>query len=104
MSLLRGFLNQTCTVFPYLRDGAGEPVYGEPEVRPCRLDAGTELRSDLMGQSGTLLEAPAEARLFLEGPGVPVKSRVTLGGRDYVVLACLEYRAFGRHHVELVLK
>ena len=103
MSLLRCFLNDTCQIFPYLREGAGEPLYGDPEPRRCRLDEGIRLRADLTGLSGTVLEAPGGARLFLEGDPVPVKSRVVVRGRDFAVTACHLCEAFSGHHVELEL-
>ena len=104
MSLIRCLLREECRIWPYIREGAGESIYGEMEERPCRFEPGLHLKQDLPGVNGTLLEVPGVGVLFLEGNEVPVRSRVALGDREYEVQACRVCRAFGDHHLELELK
>ena len=54
--------------------------------------------------SGALNETDAELLLFCNGPPVPVGSRVTLGERKLRVTRVDEMKAFGAHHLEMVLE
>ena len=97
MSLIKGLLKQTCVIYSYLHEGAGEKVYGEAEERKCRLETGNHLRATLLGTDGTILETAARARLFTEGEPCRPQSRIVVEGREYVVLECQEMHGMTRH-------
>ena len=102
MGLIALLLNQECTVRPYIRMGGGEPLFGEEETRPCRLERGQHqvcFRRD----SGQTDQVEARARLFCEGGEIPPGSRVTCEGESYTVANCVGYRRFDLDHQEVYL-
>ena len=38
---MESLLVHLATIIPYLRQGSGGPLYGEPETRKCRMEPGT---------------------------------------------------------------
>lgn len=102
--MIRAFLRDTCRIRPYLRNGMGQALYGEEEVRPCRLEDGVQEKVVYMDPSGRILEEVSTARLFTLGEPVPAGSQVRCGERCMRVLTCEEMVAFGRHHLEVLLR
>lgn len=45
MAIIAALFRQTVTVHPFVRQGSGVPVYGEPETRKCRIETGKRLAS-----------------------------------------------------------
>ncbi len=104
MALIEMFFTKTVTIRPYVRMGAGEPVYGEPETRRCRLERGKQLRSVMLNPSGVIDQAPAGARMYCVGEPIPTGSIVEDGDRDYVVTQCLVLNGFMDDHLEVTLQ
>lgn len=104
MGMLSFFLNQTCAIYPFIREGSGEPIYGDPEYRKCRLETGGNLKTTGVGTGGNVLQVTASARMFCEGEYIPSKSRVVLDGRNYIVINCDICRTMVNHHLEVYLE
>ena len=102
--MIRAFLRDTCRVRPFLRQGTGKALYGEEEERPCRLENGVAERVVYKDPSGRILEEVSNARLFTLGEPLPAGSEVCCGERVMRVLSCAEMAAFGRHHLEVLLR
>lgn len=104
MALIELFFTQTVTIQPFIRQGAGVPIYGETETRKCRLERGRKARSSGFGASGVVDDEPAGARMYCVGSPIPVGSIVGYGGRDYVVTQCLVMNGFMDDHLEVTLQ
>lgn len=103
MGLIAAFFNQECIIRPFDHLGDGEPVYGEEETRPCRLQDGLHLRTTYKHPSGQIDQVEARAKLFCEGPKIPASSIVTCDGAEYVVVDCNAARGFFPNHQEAYL-
>ena len=104
MALIVLFFTQSVTIRPFIRYGAGEAIYGEPETRKCRLERGKKLKNGRMGSSGVIEEIPAGARMYCVGSPIPTGSIVEYGDRDYVVTECRILNGFMDDHLEVALE
>ena len=82
MALIDLFFRQTATIKPFIREGNGEPVYGNEETRPCRMQRGKRLDSTYKNPDGEIDEVTANARMFCRGEPSPARSLVTCDGQD----------------------
>ena len=89
-----GLLPTRCRVRPYLREGAGESLYGEPA--PAWHTVRVECR-------GIIEEIPVKARMFLSGSAIPVLSEVEAGGVRMRALAVSTLWGMTQSHVEVEL-
>ena len=106
MGLISFLLCQTATITPFLREGAGEPIYGEPETRPCRMERGKHLnaQNSFIHPSGTYDQVTANAKMFCEGEAIPERSLVTCDGQTFVVINCEVKNGFADNHLEVYLE
>lgn len=106
MSLIDFLLTQECTIKPWIRSASGEDIYGEPEVRKCRLQAKNELANTTVyiHTSGALDVEHANAKLYCKGDPIPNRSVVTCEGREFIVLNCYPARGFTGSHLEVSLQ
>ena len=104
MALIEMFFTQTVTIIPFLRQGPGEPIYGDPEVRKCRLERGGTLKSTRVNQNGVINTVPAGARMYCVGSPIPAGSIVQYGDRDYIVADCRILNSFMDDHLEVTLQ
>lgn len=104
MALIDLFFTQSVTIRPFIRMGAGEPLYGEPETRRCRLERGKSLRNGGFGAAGIVNTQPAGARMYCTGSPIPNGSLVEYEDRDYVVVSCKIMNGFADHHLEVTLE
>lgn len=104
MSLMGFLLTQTVTILPFIRDGCGEPIYGNPEVRKCRLEYGKIQHGVSLGASGYVEEQRAGARMFCLGEKIPIRSIVTYKNQDYIVTQCRILNGFADDHLEVTLE
>ena len=97
-----GFLTSRCRIAPYLREGLGEPIFGEEETRLCRYEPCPGVRSVAVNLAGTIENVPVRGTLFVNGPDIPVGSRVLVGAdpRPLRVLAVLVCFGFTQSHLE----
>lgn len=103
MSLLTAFLKQEVTIKPFIRQEAGEPIYGQETARKCRIERGANLKVVYKNPSGSIEEVTAIARLFCLGDPIPTRSVVTHNGIEYTVINCVVMTGFKDHHLEVYL-
>jgi hypothetical protein len=104
MGLINLFLQQEAIVLPYLRQGSGEPIYGEAERRKCRLERGANLKVTYKNADGALEQVVANALMFCVGEPIKPKSKVTVNGNDYIVINCVIAAGFNDSHLEVYLE
>lgn len=104
MGLIEAFFMQEVSITPYLRQGAGEAVYGPPETRSCRLEMGAYLMTTYKDPDGVIEQVEARATMFCVGDKIPINSIVTYDGEEYKVINCEEMRGFGTSHLEVFLQ
>ena len=104
MSLISFALRQMVTIKPYLREGAGESIYGRTEQRRCRLERGKNLKTVYKNPSGQIDEKVACAKMICEGPPIPPRSIVTFEGERYTVINCYVANGFKDNHLEVYLE
>ena len=104
MSLIAFALRQTVTIKPFLREGAGESIYGPTEQRRCRLERGKYLKTVYKNPSGQIDETVASAKMLCEGPPIPPRSIVYFGSEIYTVINCYVANGFRDHHLEVYLE
>ena len=104
MSMIERFFTQEVKIRPFVRDGSGIPIYGEPETRKCRIEFGVKLNRSGHGASGTVESVPAGARMFCTGDPIPMRSIVTYKDRDFTVNGCNIMRGFASSHLEVSLE
>lgn len=104
MALIERFFTQVVTIRPFLRDGAGCPIYGDPEERKCRLEYGFRNVNAGYGADGVVSEVTSGCRMFCCGKPIPMRSIVSYKDRDYVVTGCTIQRAFSFSHLEVTLE
>lgn len=104
MSMIGFLLRQTAVIQPWIRSANGEDIYGEEEIRPCRLQRSRSLQNAQKYENGTMDQVVARAKMFCVGDTIPERSIVTVGDKEYIVIEC--YRAFGfnEDHLEVVLQ
>ena len=97
-----GFMTTSCRIAPYLREGLGESIFGEEETRLCRYEPFPGVRSVQVNLAGTIENVPVRGTLFLNGPEIPVGSRVLVGAspRPLRVLAVRVCFGFTQSHLE----
>ena len=98
------FLRQTATITPFVREGAGAPIYGPPETRRCRMERGKHIQYVHKYADGPLEQILASARMFCTGEAIPDKSLVECDGQKFVVVGCDVLNAFADHHLEVILQ
>lgn len=104
MALIEIFFTQTVTIRPYVRMLAGEPLYGDPEIRKCRLEH-SKIRKTFSGnEGGSVFQDPAGAKMYCVGDPIPIGSIVECGDRDYVVSKCIVMYGFSADHLEVTLQ
>ena len=103
MALIEAFFTQTATIKPFIRQGAGKPIYGPVETRSCRIQMGANMMTTYKNPSGQIDQIEARAKMFCTGDAIPVDSIVTYDGTDYVVTQCSIMRGFGVSHLEVYL-
>ena len=103
MSLISSLFTQEVTIYPFIREGAAEPIYGESETRKCRLQRGRYL-TNTSGADGTADQVTANAKLFCEGLPIPERSRILFDDSEYVVINCAAKNGFADHHLEIYLQ
>ena len=103
MPLIQLFFRQSVTILPFLRIGDGQPIYGEPETRKCRLERGKTLVKGFT-PAGVANAAPAGARMYCTGSPIPLGSIVETEERDYIVTQCLVLNGFKDDHLEVTLQ
>ena len=101
--LPRMLLSTTCRVRPYLREGAGESVYGEWEEHRCRLEPVQTWHTVQVNARGIVEEIPVKARMFLTGAAIPVLSEVEAGGLRMRALTVSPMWGITQSHVEVEL-
>ena len=105
MALIDFLLRQTCVITPWLREAEGEDIYGEPEIRACRIQADRRLDHTYVNPSGALDQIPANnSKMFCLGDRIPARSKVECDGESYIVVKCYEARGFGFSHWEVLLQ
>lgn len=104
MGLIDMFFAQTATITPFVRMGNGEPIYGEAETRPCRMERGKNLRAIGTGASGDVEEIAAHARMFCTGAQIPARSKVACEGQEFTVINCAVMNGFADNHLEVYLE
>lgn len=104
MSLIGMFFTQSATITPFVREASGEPVYGETETRPCRMQRGRHLQNVYNNSDGTVDQVLANAKMFCEGAPIPSRSLVVCDGQEFVVINCDVKNGFADHHLEVYLE
>lgn len=109
MAIIDFLLREDVTVVPYLHQGNGEPIYGEPEERKCRMEKGLHLRTTYKHPSGEVVQTVAKAKMFVRGDVIPVGSIVRFTDRfgnysEMTVIDCLTMQGFTQDHLEVILE
>ena len=104
MALIDFFLRQTATITPFVREGAGAPIYGPPETRRCRMERGKNIEYTYKNPAGTIEQIVAKAKMFCTGAPIPDKSLVECDGQKYMVIGCEVLNTFADHHLEVILQ
>lgn len=102
--LIDFLLRQTATIKPWVRYANGDDIYGEPEVRKCRIQRTRDLEHTFKNPDGTMDQVLARAKMFCTGAPIPERSIVTVDGLEYIVLECYRAVGFGEDHMEVVLQ
>lgn len=103
MSLIELFFGQIAIITPFVREASGEPVYGPPDVRKCRMERGKHLTTG-GGASGTVDQTVAQAKMFCVGEPIPERSIVECDGQVFIVINCEVMRGFADNHLEVYLE
>lgn len=104
MGLIDFLLSKQAIIKPYQGQADGEPVYGEPETRPCRVEIHTNLTDGVKTvAAGQYDNAPANATMFTTGEAIPLRSSVVIEGHEYTVAECKVMVGFKAHHLEVKL-
>lgn len=109
MAIIDFLLRDEVTITPFVHQGNGEPVYGEPETRKCRIERGLHLRTTYKHPSGEIVQTTASARMFCRGDEIPVGSIVVYIDRlgkhhEMTVLDCVVATGFSQDHLEVTLE
>jgi len=104
VALIDGFLRQTVTIKPYIREASGGPVYGDEEVRRCRLQRGRNLQTVYKNADGQIDQTLADTKMFCTGAAIPERSIVIYEEREYIVLKCHILNGFQDSHLEVYLE
>lgn len=104
MALIDMLLTQSAVITPFIREGNAEPIYGESEVRPCRMERGKHLNHVYKNPSGALDEVAANAKMFCRGGYIPPRSLVVCDGQEFVVINCEVKNGFADNHLEVYLE
>lgn len=102
--MIEPLLIHQATITPYIRQGSSGPLYGDPEVRHCRMEPGIQNKVVYKNPSGSIQETVAGMLMFCLGDPIPVQSRVVWEGREMRVIRCQEMMGMGRHHLEVDLE
>lgn len=104
MGLIDFLLRQECVITPWIREGNGEDIYGEPETRACRVQVGRELESTYVNPDGQMDQVRHRTKMFCVGEPIPERSIVECDGETFTVTRC--YRAYGfiGDHLEVVME
>lgn len=105
MSMIGFLLRQTAVIRPWLRYGGnGQDIYGDPEERKCRIQRSRDLEHTYKNPAGGMDQVLARAKMYCTGEPIPERSRVTVGGAEYIVLECYRAYGFGEDHLEVKLQ
>ena len=102
--MMDALLIHRATLYPYLRQGSGGPLYGAPEERQCRMEPGFRDKVVYKDASGIIHETVSGMLMFCRGDPIPVLSRVIWEGLEMRVVRCREMMGMGRHHLEVDLE
>lgn len=98
-------LTQSCTIYPWLRVAEGEDIYGDPEVRKCRIQEDLQLNHTYVNPAGALdQDVGNNTKMFCKGGMIPSRSKVECDGRTYIVVRCYEARGFVGDHLEVYMQ
>ena len=103
MAFIEAFFTQTADVKPFIRQGAGEAIYGPVATRSCRIEMGSHMMTTYKHPSGQIDQVEARAKMFCIGDPIPIDSIVTYAGEDFIVTKCSVMRGFGFSHLEVYL-
>lgn len=104
MPLIDFLLTQTAVIKPWIRQADGEDLYGDEQIRKCRLQRGRFLEHTYKNPSGALDQAPAKAKMFCTGSPIPERSIVTVDDEEYTVVSCYRAYGFAEDHLEVTLE
>ena len=102
--MMEFLLVQQATIVPYLRQGSSGPLYGEPEVRKCRMEPGPGHKVVYKKPGGVIQETVANVLMFCLGDPIPVYSKVIWDGLEMMVVRCQQMMGMGLHHLEVDLE
>lgn len=94
-------LTQSVEILPFVRQGAGVPIFGEREKRKCRVQFNKAGKPVYKGFDGLIEEQPLGGKLFCTGSFIPVNSKVIFGEYEYTVTGCSIKFGFSAHHLEV---
>lgn len=101
MSMIDFLLTQEVLVLPFVRQGAGVPVYGDPIPRKCRIQFNKAGKPVLKNFDGYVEEQPLGGKLFCTGDYIPVNSKLIFADHEYIVTSCSIKFGFTDHHLEV---
>lgn len=109
MAIIDFLLHDDVTIKPFLHQGNGEPVYGDPETRKCRMERGLHIRTTYKHSSGEAVQTTAKAKMWCRGCEIPVGSQVVYTDRhgneyEMVVIDCSTMEGFTQDHLEVILE
>ena len=104
MALIDFLLRQTATITPWVRSANGKDIYCAPEERKCRLESRRDLEHTYKDPDGAMDQVLARAKMICTGDPIPVRSKVTVEGNEYIVLDCYPAHGFRPSHLEVVLE
>ncbi len=109
MAIIDFFLRDKVTITPYLRQGNGEPIYGEKETRKCRMQRGLHMRTTYKHPSGEVVQTTAKAKMWCRGREIPTGSAVSYTDKygythEMTVIDCVTMEGFTQDHLEVTLE
>lgn len=109
MALIEFLFRDRVTIRPFLRQGNGEPVFGEAEQRRCRMQRGLHLRTTYKNPDGEVVQNRANAKMWCCGAPIPTGSQVTYTDENglitrMIVLDCYVAKGFADDHLEVLLE
>jgi len=102
--MIESFFTKQVVIKPFIRQGSGEPVYGEIETRKCRMERGLNLKTVYKNPDGQIDDTAASAKMFCVGKPIPPRSIVTYEGQEFTVINCADHGGFSNDHLEVYLE
>lgn len=104
MGVIEAFFTQSVDIKPFIRQGAGEAIFGPLETRSCRMQMGAYLSTLYVRQNGQIDQVEARAKMFCVGEKIPTDSIVIYDDEEYRVIDCKIEGGFAFSHLEVYLK